>query len=254
MPNLSFSSGEEITYHLRDLAVMSVANEIQAPHEAHVPLRDNVNPDMATLDPQDSSELVAEELAPPTRETNQDSFEDVEMSVKALIDIWLKELEALHETQRIKQREEYERNVEKLREEYEHELRLAESSYRADVSRVTNQLKQCQSEVKNMTQICRRLTRKGEEVEEENEDLREQLREKNKELVEKEWSIRQLEAELSQRKRLRDEREGEIREDMEIKLVSRLYGDRQVVKEVSHREPAAFENSHAPLNRRRSSI
>ena len=231
-----------------------MANEIQAPHEAHVPLRDNVNPDIATLDPQNSSELVTEELAPPTRETNQDSFEEVETSVKALIGNWLKELEAQHETQLVKQQEEYEKNVEKLREEYEHELRLAESSYRADVSRVTNQLKQCQSEVKNISQICQRLTRRGEEVEEENEDLREQLREKNKELVEKEWIIRQLKAKLSQRKQLRDEREGEIREDMEIKLISRLYGDRQVIKEVSHREPATFENGHAPLNRRRSSV
>ena len=254
LPNLSFSSGEEITYHSRDMAVMPVANEIQAPHEVHVPLRDNVNPDMATLDPRDSSELVAEELAPPTRETNQDSSEDVETSVKALIGIWLKELEALHETQQIKQQEEYERNVEKLRKEFERELSLAESSYRADTSRLRNQLKQCQSELESMTQICLRLTRRGEEVEEENEDLREQLREKNEELEEKERIIRQLKAELSQRKRLRDEREGKIREDMEIKLVSRLYGDRQVIKEVSHREPVTFENSHAPLNRRRSSV
>ena len=233
---------------------MPVANEIQVPHEVHVPLRDNVSPDMATLDPQDSSELVAEELAPVTQETNQDSFEDAQTSVKALIGIWLKELETMYKTQQIQQREEYERNVEKLREEYEHELSLAESSYRADTSRLTNQLKQRQRELESMSQTCRRLTRKGKEVEEENEDLREQLREKNEELVEKEWIIRQLEAELKQRKWLRDEREGEIRGDMEIKLVSRLYGGSQVVKEVSHREPVTFENSHTPLNRRRSSV
>ena len=236
------------------MVVMPVDSEIQAAHEAHVPLRDNVSPDMVTLGPQDSSELVAEELAPLTRETNQDSFEDVQMSVKALIDIWLKELETLYKTQQIQQQEEYERNIEKLREEFEHELCLAKSSYQADVSRVTNQLKQCQSEVKNMTQICQGLTRRVEETEEENEELCEELREKNKQLVEKEWIIRQLEAELNQRKQLRDKRELEIKGDMERKLVSRVIGGRQVINEVDNRKPVTSENHHTPLNRRRSSV
>ena len=239
-----------MTYHSRDMVVMPVDNEIQATHEAHVPLRDNVSPDMVTLGPQDSSELVAEELAPLTRETNQDNFEDVQTSVKVLIDIWLKELETRH----LQQQEEYERNVEKLREEFEHELRLAKSSYQADVSRVRNQLKQCQSEVKDMTQICQGLTRRVEEAEEENEELREELRERNTELVEKEWVIRQLEAELNRRKQVRDKRELEIRGDMKRKLVSRVIGGRQVIKEVDTRKPVTSENHHAPLSRRRSSV
>ena len=239
-----------MTYHSRDMVVMPVDNEIQATHEAHVPLRDNVSPDMVTLGPQDSSELVAEELAPLTRETNQDNFEDVQTSVKALIDIWLKELE----TRQIQQQEDYERNVEKLRGEFEHELRLAKSSYQADVSRVRNQLKQCQSEVKDMTQICQGLTRRVEEAEEENEELREELRERNTELVEKEWVIRQLEAELNRRKQVRDKRELEIRGDMKRKLVSRVIGGRQVIKEVDTRKPVTSENHHAPLSRRRSSV
>ena len=228
--------------HTRDIGVMPTDDEA-------VTLRDNVKPDMATLDPQDSSELVAEELPPLTQETNQDSIVDVQKKANKLIDVWIKELEKddtlRQEIKMVRQNEEYKRNLKKIREQYEYELSVVESSYRAEVSRLNNRLEEKKRESVRMGQICQGLDRqlreneakKDEELREIDEQLREkdkELSEKDEELEEKDEVIRQLEEQLNQLKHQRAEKKEKIRGKMKkeaILLVSRVINGVQVIKE-----------------------
>ena len=237
--------------HTRDIRVIPTDYET-------VTLRDNVRPDMATLDPRDSSELVAEELPSFTRE---DSIEDAQKKANKLIGVWLEELEKDDELrqliQTVRQREEYDRNVKKLTEQFECELRVVESSYCAEVSRLNNKLEEKKRELVTMGQICQGLDRQLRENEakrdielrEKEEELREkdeQLSEKDEELEEKDETIRQLEKQLNQIKYQRAEKREEIRGNMEKKVIvlaSRMINGRQVIEEM---ERVTFQNSHTP--------
>lgn len=238
--------------HTRDIRVIPTDYET-------VTLRDNVRPDMATLDPRDSSELVAEDLPPLTRE---DSIEDAQKKANKLIGVWLEELERDDELrqiiQTVRQCEEYDRNVKTLTEQFECELRVVESSYCAEVSRLNNKLEEKKRELVTMGQICQGLDRqlreneakRDKELREKEEELREkdeqlsekdeQLSEKDEELEEKDETIRQLEKQLNKIKHQRAERREEIRGNMEkevIVLASRVINGRQVI---------TTENSHTP--------
>ena len=226
--------------HTRDIRVIPTDYET-------VTLRDNVRPDMATLDPRDSSELVAEELPSFTRE---DSIEDAQKKANKLIGVWLKELEKDDELrqliQMVRQREEYDKNVKKLTEQFECELRVVESSYCAEVSRLNNKLEEKKRELVTMGQICQGLDHQLREKEEELREKDEQLSEKDEELEEKDETIRQLEKQLNQIKHQRAERREEIRGNMEKKVIvlaSRMINGRQVIEEM---ERVTFQNSHTP--------
>ena len=226
--------------HIRDIRVIPTDYET-------VTLRDNVRPDMATSDPRDSSELVAEDLPSFTRE---DSIEDAQKKANKLIGVWLEELEKDDELrqliQTVRQREEYDRNVKKLTEQFECELRVVESSYCAEVSRLNNKLEEKKRELVTMGQICQGLDRQLREKEEELREKDEQLSEKDEELEEKDETIRQLEKQLNQIKHQRAERREEIRENMEKKVIvlaSRMINGRQVIEEM---ERVTFQNSHTP--------
>jgi len=263
---LSDTAGEmEQGQLLRDAPVLTEvpATPVPANHaftDTQGSLRETVEPNTDTVHLQEP-ELVMPDLPAlmrdpdESRPENQDTIEQVQKVVNGLIDIWSHELETQYQ-QKGKEKLQVECNQEldRLKEQYHYELRIVESSYRTEISYLRKKLAEGEREIASIGQICQGLDRKLRENEaEKDEVLRqkdEELEEKEEELSEKEMEIRNLEERLRQTECLREESERKIRENAEKiskvrTLVSRLSGDRWVIKEVmkeANRELADLKN------------
>ena len=239
-------------------ALMEVpAATIHAFTDTHKLLRESVEPNTDTLNLQES-QLVTPDLPALVRyseESKPENPDKIEKAVAVLIDIWSNELETHYQQKgKAKLQAECNHELDRMREKYHQELRIVESSYRKEISYLRRKLTEGEREIASIGRTCQGLDRRMRENEaEKDEALRqrdEEIEEKEEQLAERGMEIRKLEEQLRRTERLREESEGKIRKNAEriskIRvLVSRLCGDRLVIKEVMqevNRELADLKN------------